>query len=368
MFFFSSEPYGMMPPGMDPSFLFRSPFISDAENNNLMAAAMAAEKARAMMMMSGRPPPPGLGPMPSPMSHPGAGQLFPGAALAAALAASASGAPVPPPGLAPPPLSTPSQLSLPAPPSVVTSKNGTASPPAMAITPNKPPPVETNSSVPPTHPPTSLPQLYTLNSSRENPLPLPLPPALFSQWSAVHQAAAAHQAMMAHQANLINTSSSPSSSISTLGRGASPPRLMSASPNISKTSPASSPTLPSSSQVPSLGISSLLQHSPTSSTGSQVSGGGLASSDIRQPRPVFPSAAGMGASQRFMPYVIPPKRSTPSPNRISPMSDQQNSPVSASGISNNPVNGICTLSGMSQGPGRSPSLSPIHVSASPARS
>ena len=82
-----------MPPGMDPSFLFRSPLLSDAENNNLMAAAMAAEKARAMMMMSGRPPPPALGPMPSPMGHPGAGQLFPGAALAAALAASASGQP-----------------------------------------------------------------------------------------------------------------------------------------------------------------------------------------------------------------------------------------------------------------------------------
>ena len=48
---------------------------------------MAAEKVRAMMMMSGRPPP-GLGPMHTPMSHPGAGQLFPGAALAAALAAS----------------------------------------------------------------------------------------------------------------------------------------------------------------------------------------------------------------------------------------------------------------------------------------
>ena len=357
----------MMPPGMDPSFLFRSPLLSDAENNNLMAAAMAAEKARAMMMMSGRPPP-GLGPMPTPMGHPGAGQLFPGAALAAALAASASGAPVPPPGLAPPQLSTPSQLSLPAPPSVTTPKNGNTSPPAMAMTPNKPPTLETNSTVPPTHPPTSLPQLYTLNSSRENPLPLPLPPALFSQWSAVHQAAAAHQAMMAHQANLINTSTSPSSSISTLGRGASPPRLMSASPSISKTSPASSPTLPSSSQVPSLGISTLLQHSPTSSTGSQVSGSGAVASDIRQPRPVFPSVAGMGVSQRFTPYVIPTKRSTPSPNRISPMSDQQSSPVSVSGSNNNPVNGICTLSGMSHGPARSPSLSPIHVSASPARS
>ena len=36
---------------MDPSLLFRSPLLSDAENNNLMAAA-AAEKARAMMLMT----------------------------------------------------------------------------------------------------------------------------------------------------------------------------------------------------------------------------------------------------------------------------------------------------------------------------
>eukprot|EP00094_Tigriopus_californicus_P006082 TCALIF_05858-PA protein Name:"Similar to TBX20 T-box transcription factor TBX20 (Gallus gallus)" AED:0.14 eAED:0.14 QI:197/0.71/0.5/1/0.57/0.62/8/0/483 len=72
----SDSPYPM-PPGMDPTFLLRSPLLSDAENNNFMAVA-AAEKARAMMMMGGgRPPHP---------SH----QLgfFPGAALAAAAAAS----------------------------------------------------------------------------------------------------------------------------------------------------------------------------------------------------------------------------------------------------------------------------------------
>ena len=357
----------MMPPGMDPSFLFRSPLLSDAENNNLMAAAMAAEKARAMMMMSGRPPPSALGPMPSPMGHPGAGQLFPGAALAAALAASASGQPHHH-GL--PPLSQPNQLPLPAPPSVTTAKNGNTSPPAMSLTPNKISPLEPASSGPP-QPPTSLPQLYTLNSSRENPLPLPLPPALFSQWSAVHQAAAAHQAMMAHQANLINTSAaaaSTTSPISSLGRGSSPPRIISGSPSIVKTSPSSSPTsLPTSSQVQSLGISSLLQHSPTSSTGSHASGGGLlGSSDIKHPRPVFAAAPGLGLSQRFTPYVIPPKRSTPSPNRVSPMSDQQSSPASASGSTHNPVNSgtSCTLSGL-----RSPSISPLHAaSASPARS
>ena len=356
----------MMPPGMDPSFLFRSPLFSDVENNNLMAAAMAAEKARAMMMMTGRPPP-GLGPMPSPMGHPGAAQLFPGAALAAALAASASGGQIPPPGMALPPISQASQLSLPAPPTVATSKMGNISPPAMGITPNKISPLDTNSAVPP-HPPTSLPQLYTLNSSRENPLPLPLPPALFSQWSAVHQAAAAHQAMMAHQANLINTTSAATSSISTLARGSSPPRLMSGSPNISKISPSTSPTLPTSSHIPSLGMSSFLQHSPTSSTGSHVTGSVLCASDIRQPRLAFPGAAGLGISQRFTPYVVPTKRSTPSPNRTSPMSDQQSSPASASGSTNNPLNGSCTLSGMSHGSMRSPSISPIHVSASPARS
>ena len=53
------------PPGMDPSFLFRSPLLSDAENNNLMAAAAQAEKTRALMMMGAVRPP--TGPM---MPHP----------------------------------------------------------------------------------------------------------------------------------------------------------------------------------------------------------------------------------------------------------------------------------------------------------
>merc|ERR1711953_660801 len=39
---YESDSYGMHPPGMDPSFLFRSPLFSDAENNNLMAQAAAA--------------------------------------------------------------------------------------------------------------------------------------------------------------------------------------------------------------------------------------------------------------------------------------------------------------------------------------
>ncbi|XP_059089570.1 T-box protein 12-like [Tigriopus californicus] len=111
----SDSPYPM-PPGMDPTFLLRSPLLSDAENNNFMAVA-AAEKARAMMMMGGgRPPHP---------SH----QLgfFPGAALAAAAAASQG-----------------------------------------------------------VLPPTSLPQIYTLGNSRENPSPLSLPPGLF-QWGLQNQ-------------------------------------------------------------------------------------------------------------------------------------------------------------------------------------
>ena len=71
-----------MPPGMDPSFLFRTgPLFSDAENNNLMAQA-AAEKARAIMMMNAaaavRPP----GPLPPP--------LFPTPSALAALAASSA--------------------------------------------------------------------------------------------------------------------------------------------------------------------------------------------------------------------------------------------------------------------------------------
>ena len=71
-----------MPPGMDPSFLFRSPLFSDAENNNLMAQAAAAEKARAIMMMNAaaavRPP----GPLPPP--------IFPNPSALAALAATSA--------------------------------------------------------------------------------------------------------------------------------------------------------------------------------------------------------------------------------------------------------------------------------------
>ena len=67
---------------MDPSFLFRSPLFSDAENNNLMAQAAAAEKARAIMMMNAaaavRPP----GPLPPP--------LFPNPSALAALAATSA--------------------------------------------------------------------------------------------------------------------------------------------------------------------------------------------------------------------------------------------------------------------------------------
>ena len=125
---------------MDPSFLFRSPLLSDAENNNLMVAAAAAEKARAMMMMGARPPgPPGgpLGPPPPPLG------LFPNAALAALAASSTTN-------------------------SIINQASITTS---VASNP-------------------SLPQLYsTLGSNREN--PLGLSPALFSHWNALHQAALA---------------------------------------------------------------------------------------------------------------------------------------------------------------------------------
>lgn len=78
-----SDSYGMAPPGMDPSFLFRSPIFSDAENNNLMAQAAAqAEKARAIMMMNAaaavRPP----GPLAPP--------LFPNPSALAALVATST--------------------------------------------------------------------------------------------------------------------------------------------------------------------------------------------------------------------------------------------------------------------------------------
>ena len=73
------------PPGMDPSYLFRSPLLSDAENNNLMAAAAAAEKTRALMLMGGGlrpptgPPPPHILPPPP---------LFPNPSALAALTSS----------------------------------------------------------------------------------------------------------------------------------------------------------------------------------------------------------------------------------------------------------------------------------------
>ena len=158
-YFNYSDSYAM-PPGMDPSFLFRSPMFSDAENNNLMAAAAAAEKARAMMLMGARPPgPPGpLGPPPPPLG------LFPNAALAA-LAASSP-----------------------------TSAN-----PASRV------PITTSAGSNP-----SLPQLYTLGSNREN--PLGLSPALFniSHWNALHQAALA-SAATSNGLQMASSSSSPES-------------------------------------------------------------------------------------------------------------------------------------------------------------
>jgi hypothetical protein len=148
LLFFSDSPGYPLPPGMDPSFLFRSPLLSDVENNNLMAAAMA-DKARTMqmfMMAGGRPPGPPQGP---PFG------MFPGAAISAAAAAAASAQqPGMPPGMpgGPPPTTSPGSLPLP----------GMQSPP-------------TTSAV-------GMPQLYTLNSTRENPALLSLPPGLLSQW------------------------------------------------------------------------------------------------------------------------------------------------------------------------------------------
>jgi hypothetical protein len=117
-----------MPPGMDPSFLFRSPF-SDAENNNLMAAAaIAAEKARAMMMMGGMPASGARGPPGPTIGGPHPHSMFLNAALACSQA-----------------------------------------PPTSSST---------------------LPQLYTLSSNNhENPVnQLSLNPAMFSHWNAVHHA------------------------------------------------------------------------------------------------------------------------------------------------------------------------------------
>ena len=199
-----------MPPGMDPSFLFRSPLLSDAENNNLMAAA-AAEKARAMMLMSGARPPPPLG-------------FFPGAAIAAAAAAAAAGQQgpnAPPAGAAP-------------------SPGGMVLPPGVQ----------------------SLPQLYTLGNSRENPAPLSLPPGFISQW----QVAAAAAAGLQNQLGLLASSAGP-----TPGTPTSPQTI---APGSSASPPAGAPGAP-----------------PV--------------------RPIFPTISPSGP-QRFSPYIIPPKRS-PSP-------------------------------------------------------
>lgn len=184
---------------MDPSYLFRSPILSDAENNNLMAAAAAAEKARAMMMMGASRPP---GPIGGGGPHP----LFSNAALAA-LAASQQ----------PPTTKSPSSSS------------------------------------------SSLPQ-YNLN------------PALFSHWNAIHQAALAS---VATSNGLTLTSSGLSL----------PSQCSPESPKPSRSPGSSSGTPP--------GLSSL-----------------ASASDLRLARPLF---AGM-PPLRFSPYVIPPKRSSPSPN------------------------------------------------------
>lgn len=140
---------------MDPSFLLRSPLLSDAENNNLMAAAAAAEKARAMMMFSGLrgPAPPGPPPGFFP-GQPGPG-FFPGAALAAALAAASS-----------------------------SGSNGPA-PPRMGSSPSNLPHIAAS---PPSPSQPGLPQMYQNSAPSQ---------ALLSQWNAVHQAAAAHQAAFA---------------------------------------------------------------------------------------------------------------------------------------------------------------------------
>ena len=137
-----SDGYGMssFPPGMDPSFLFRSPLLSDAENNNLMAAAAQAEKTRALMMMGAVRPP--TGPMMPPPPN------FPNYALAAI----SSGAP------------------------------SVASTLAAALT-------TTTASL-------SAPQLNTISQNRDN-------LNLISHWSAIHQAALANslQQQMASEAN-----------------------------------------------------------------------------------------------------------------------------------------------------------------------
>ena len=83
------------PPGMDPSYLFRSPLLSDAENNNLMAAAAAAEKTRALLLMGGGlrpptgPPPPHIMPPPPLFPNPSALAALTSSSVAICTAASA---------------------------------------------------------------------------------------------------------------------------------------------------------------------------------------------------------------------------------------------------------------------------------------
>ena len=131
------------PPGMDPSYLFRSPLLSDAENNNLMAAAAAAEKTRALMMMGAIRPATGPPVMPPP-------PLFPNPALAALTSGAAS--------------------------SVAASAAA-----AAALT--------TTTVVTP-----SPPHLNTISQNRDN-------LSLISHWSAIHQAALANSIQMASEAN-----------------------------------------------------------------------------------------------------------------------------------------------------------------------
>ncbi|XP_040582060.1 T-box transcription factor TBX1 isoform X2 [Lepeophtheirus salmonis] len=143
---YEGDSYGLLP-GLDPAFLLRSPLLSDAENNNLMV--VAAEKARAIMLMNGRGghPPHHLG-------------FFP------PLTSGNS-----PSGVGPP------------------SGPGYVPHPGLLMG----------------SPPTSLPQLYTLNAaSRENPSPL----SLFSQWSAVQAAGL----LASSSSTITNTTSTPSSS------------------------------------------------------------------------------------------------------------------------------------------------------------
>ena len=146
------------PPGMDPSYLFRSPLLSDAENNNLMAAAAAAEKTRALMMMGAIRPPTGPPVMPPP-------PLFPNPALAALTSGAAAS-------------------------SVAASAAA-----AAALT--------TTTVVTP-----SPPHLNTISQNRDN-------LSLISHWSAIHQAALANSIQMASEANKRSSPPTPTPPIIT---------------------------------------------------------------------------------------------------------------------------------------------------------